>query len=269
MNMKKILVMMIVVLFAMTANAQVKRGEWLAGPVITTTNPVYSGGAAFLEEIITGLACGVNYEDGTATRELPASSQLWMPNFTYKWHAIKNLELDGDKAKFRHKMDWKLKNYSVGYRLGYMSRTAPFGFELQANYEQENMAYKLANDEDYRDATKTMFVPTALIKVRFGSYTKGAFNPTLELGGSYDYTLSFKEKIGDVTVKGKDLVNNGFSGIVGLGFTIPATHFSWAIRYSHKFYKYYNEDAELNGTKLDFNEKSTFGTFMVVSSYAF
>lgn len=180
-----------------------------------------------------------------------------------------NLELDGDKAKFRHKMDWKLKNYSVGYRLGYMSRTAPFGFELQANYEQENMAYKLANDEDYRDATKTMFVPTALIKVRFGSYTKGAFNPTLELGGSYDYTLSFKEKIGDVTVKGKDLVNNGFSGIVGLGFTIPATHFSWAIRYSHKFYKYYNEDAELNGTKLDFNEKSTFGTFMVVSSYAF
>ena len=50
--MKKILVMMIVVLFAMTANAQVKRGEWLAGPVITTTNPVYSGGAAFLEEIM-------------------------------------------------------------------------------------------------------------------------------------------------------------------------------------------------------------------------
>lgn len=101
-----------------------------------------------------------------------------------------NLELDGDKAKFRHKMDWKLKNYSVGYRLGYMSRTIPFGIELQANYEQENMAYKLANDEDYRDATKTMFVPTALIKVRFGSYTKGAFNPTLELGGSYDYTLT-------------------------------------------------------------------------------
>ena len=47
MNMKKILVMMIIVLFAMTANAQVKRGEWLVGPVITTTNPVYSGGAAF------------------------------------------------------------------------------------------------------------------------------------------------------------------------------------------------------------------------------
>lgn len=131
MNMKKILVMMIIVLFAMTANAQVKRGEWLAGPVITTTNPVYSGGAVFLAEIITGLACGVNYEDGTATRELPASSQLWMPNFTYKWHAIKNLELDGDKAKFRHKMDWKLKNYSVGYRLGYMSRTAPLDLNFK------------------------------------------------------------------------------------------------------------------------------------------
>ena len=74
--MKKILVMMIVVLFAMTANAQVKRGEWLAGPVITTTNPVYSGGAAFLEEIIAGLACGVNYEDGTATRELGSGAEV-------------------------------------------------------------------------------------------------------------------------------------------------------------------------------------------------
>lgn len=105
------------------------------------------------------------------------------------------MKIDDDKAKFRHKMDWSLKNYSVGYRLGYMSRTVPLGFEIQANYEQENMAYKMTGDEDYRDATKTMFVPTALLKVRFGSYTTGAFCPTLELGGSYDYALSYKEKL--------------------------------------------------------------------------
>ena len=114
-----------------------------------------------------------------------------------------------------------------------------------------------------------MFVPTALLKVRFGSYTTGAFCPTLEIGGSYDYALSYKEKSEGNTIKNKDLVNSGFSGIVGIGFTIPSTHWHWNLRYSHQFYKYYNKDAELDGQKLNFNEKSTFGTFMLVSTYAF
>lgn len=251
------------------ANAQVQRSEWTAGPIITTTNPIYSGAAMVAEGTIAAIYCGVDMEDGTAKRDLPSSAKFWMPMFTYKWHAIKSMKIDDEKAKFRHKMDWSLKNYSVGYRLGYMSRTAPLGFEIQANYEQVNMAYKMPEDEDYRDATKTMFVPTALLKVRFGSYTTGAFCPTLEIGGSYDYALSYKEKSEGETIKNKDLVNSGFSGIVGIGFTIPSTHWHWNLRYSHQFYKYYNKDAELDGQKLNFNEKSTFGTFMLVSSYAF
>lgn len=256
-------------IFTTNANAQVQRGEWTSGPIITTTNPIYSGAAEVLQETIIAIACGYDPEDNTTEHSLPASTPYWLPTYTYKWHAIKSMEIDGEKAKFRHKMDWSLKSYSIGYRLGYMSRTIPLGFEIQANYEQENMAYKMPDEENYRDATKTMFVPTALLKVRFGSYTKGSFNPTLELGGSYDYTLSYKEKADNETIKNKKLVNNGFSGIVGLGFTIPSTHWHWNLRYAHKFYKYYNKDAEIDGEKLNFKEKSTFGTFMIVASHAF
>lgn len=259
--MKKILILMLGAFLVISANAQIKKGEWTVGPVITTTNPIYSGVATLLLQGIEAVACGEN--------GFPPSAQLIYPDFSYNWHAIKKLEINDNKAKFQHKMDWELKNYSVGYRFGYMSRTIPLGFELQANYEQESMSYKFPNDENYRDITKTMLVPVALLKIRFGSYATESINPVLEVGGSYDYALSFKEKHGDTTIKGKEYVNNGFSGIVGLGITIPLTHVSFSIRYSHKFYKYYNSEAEYNGKMLDFNEKSTFGTFTVASSYAF
>lgn len=262
-NMTKLAVIaLLLVDCAPKANAQVRRSEWVAEPIITTTNPIYSGVAMFATAIAETAA-------GLDDEELSTSARFWIPSFTYKWHAIKSLEIDGEKAKFRHKMDWSLKNYSVGYRLGYMSRTMPIGFEIQANYEQENMAYQMPGDEDYRESTKTMLVPTALLKVRFGNYTTNSVCPVLELGGSYDYALSYKEKNQGETINNKDFINSGFSGIVGVGFNIPSTHLHWTLRYSHQFYKYYNKDAGLNGEQLNFNEKSTFGTFMLVSSYTF
>mgnify|MGYP007084417212 CR=1 FL=1 len=85
------------------ANAQVQRSEWAAGPIITTTNPIYSGAAMVAEGTIAAIYCGVDMEDGTTKRDLPSSAKFWMPMFTYKWHAIKSMKIDDEKAKFRHK----------------------------------------------------------------------------------------------------------------------------------------------------------------------
>ena len=244
------------------ADAQIQRSEWIAGPVITTTNVYYSAAGMAAGYGLGALVYGNNDEN------YPKSSQFWMPTFGVNLRTY-SMKLDGEKAKFRNKTDMSLHNYSVGYRLGYMSRNSPLGFEIQANYEQKYFAYKMPEESNYTEATRTMFVPTALLKVRFGDYYNDKICPLLELGGSYDYTLSYKEKTEDKTIKKKDLVNNGFSGIVGLGCNVPTAHLYLTLRYTHQFYKHYNKDAEINGEKLNLKEKSTFGNFLLSTIYTF
>lgn len=58
------------------ANAQVQRSEWTAGPIITTTNPIYSGAAMVAEGTIAAIYCGVDMEE-----EQPNEIYLLLPNF--------------------------------------------------------------------------------------------------------------------------------------------------------------------------------------------
>ena len=76
-NMMKLAVIAsLLTVFTTEANAQVQRSEWTVGPIITTTNPAYSGAAMVAESAIAAIYCGVDMEEGTIKRDLPASAKF-------------------------------------------------------------------------------------------------------------------------------------------------------------------------------------------------
>ena len=55
-NMMKLAVIAsLLTVFTTEANAQVQRSEWTVGPIITTTNPAYSGAAMVAESAIAAI----------------------------------------------------------------------------------------------------------------------------------------------------------------------------------------------------------------------
>ena len=163
------------------------------------------------------------------------------------------------------KQDWRFRSFSAGYHIGWLSRISPIGFDFQADFAQEGYELKFPDIEEKMKTTKQMLSTTLLAKIRLMKYESNRINPVIGIGGSYNYTLRYKD---DIT-HDKDALNNGFTGIIDLGFINTEAHIQWSLRYEHTFYNFYNKDFELNGMKIYEDSKSTFGRIGAVFTYSF
>ena len=230
---KSQLLIIALLLMHSAAKAQISRGLWEYGPVITTTNNGYGWVAENLK--VYGLACanGMGFAN---------ENRWWIPTFRSRFDVVKDIDTpEGDvKVKWA---DWGLKNYSIGYHLGYMSYVAPIGFDVQVDYERQTWRAKFPGKDSYTNYRKQMIVPTVLLKTRFGDFAKHTFNVVAEAGAKYNCVIGAK---GDYD-KTKSL-NNGVTGVVGLGVINTVTHFSLQVRYEHDFFDYFNEDFSPDGS---------------------
>lgn len=266
--MKKKLVFLLILASSFTRiDAQVRRSDWQYGVVLETDNPVYVIAAYYLTSEIPSILMGTE-----ETVNFIYKNRWWYPLFIrHRANIINKLEFDNGKASVYPKgwgfdgIDWRLLNYTVGYHLGYLSRVSPFGFDIQASYSQDGFRVRMPSDEKAQNVVKKMVSGTALLRIRMGKYETASINPVLEIGGRYDHAFHYH----DNTIDDKDAVNNGFTGIVGLGFTTTNSHVSWSLRYEHAFYDYYNKDFTFNGVPIFSGAKSTFGKLGASVSYGF
>lgn len=247
-------------LSASSGYAQIGRSDWSYGPVFQSDNFIYNA-------LFTGLQ--MIDEDGFV-----AENSWWIPSVRYRANIIQRMEFDSGKAEIYPKfwgfssistMDWTFRNFSAGYHLGWLSRVFPIGFDIQADYVQDGYKIKMPNSEDKQSIIKRMLSATALLRIRLLQYDTNRINPIIEIGGSYNYALHYH----DDYIHDKDAVNNGFTGIIGLGFTNTETHMTWALRYEHSFYNYYNKDFIFNGAPIFSGAKSTFGKLGASLTYSF
>lgn len=88
------------------SNAQIKRGEWDFGPVITTTNSLY----------------GLLLNGAGATIKSP-----WYPSVFNRWSVMQSVHTPYGHAKIKY-FDWELRNIAVAYRVSYQSKVNPFEY---------------------------------------------------------------------------------------------------------------------------------------------
>lgn len=252
--------------------AQIGRSDWSFGPIIETNNLIYSGLGSILQSLPANIAVAME-DDATieSVGNFYVKNKWWIPDFRYRANLVQKMEFANGEAKLYPKAwglshwDWGLRNYSAGYQVGYLSRVSPVGFELEAKYVQDGYEMQLPGSDDKQDIIKRMLQTTALLKVRFMKYDKTRINPVLEIGGSYNYAFHYHDDV----INDKDAVNNGFTGIIGLGFTNTELHLSWSLRYEHTFYDFYNKDFMYNGNAIFAGSKSSFGKLGVAVSYGF
>ncbi len=253
-------------IMATPASAQVHRSEWSFGPVLRTNNFIYFMGATMIKMTPYILA-----DDEETSAVFYLKNRWWIPEFRYRADVLQTMEFSDEKAKLKPSaygfgnMDWSLSTFTGGYHLGYMSRTIPLGFDIQVDYGQEGYKLQTPGSDVTDKIKKSMITGQALLKIRLLSYSEARLNPVLEIGGSYDQALTYKDNV----IDDKDAVNSGFNGIIGLGFTNTESHLSWSLRYQHAFYDYYDKDYEYNGVPIYKDTDSKFGKLEVALTLGF
>lgn len=265
-------VLMLLALFSYKVKAQIGRSEWSYGVILQSDNIVYSELGSILSFCpVFIVAANEDQEQMEKVEEFYVKNLWWIPSFRYRANIVQSMDFPEGKATVYPKAwglsnwDWKLNNYSVGYHVGYLSRIYPIGFDLQADYIQDGYKIKMKGADEKKTIVKRMFSATALLKVRLLKYDANRINPVIELGGGYHYAFHYHDDV----INDKGAVKNGFTGIIGIGFTNTETHFSWSLRYEHSFYDFYNEDFVYEGVPVFAGTKSTFGKLGVAVSYGF
>lgn len=246
-----------------TVSAQIERNDWSCGLVLQSDNFVYNLAANVVKVVPLTIS-----EDAA---EFYENNFWWIPEIMYRANVVQKMEFANGKATVYPKawgfsgFDWGLRNYSVGYHVGYLSKLFPLGFDFEVDYVQDGYKIKMPLTENKMSIIKRMISTTALLRIRLMSYHSHTLNPVLEVGGSYDYAFHYHDK----NIDDKDAVNNGFSGIIGLGITNTENHFTWTIRYTQPFYDFYNKDFKYDGVPVFEGSKSTFGRLGFAISYGF
>lgn len=250
---------------------QLSRGEWSYGVVFETDNFIYNLIGTNLRGLPATIAYAIGEDKFEKTSEFYAKNLWWIPDFRYRANIVQKLEFANGNAVIHPKawgfggIDWGFNNYAVGYHVGYLSRTNPFGFDLQVSYWQDGYKIDLPQSDMSMKIVKRMVSTALLGKIRIGKYESSRINPILEIGASYNYAFHYHDDF----INDKDAVNNGFNGIVGLGFTNTETHLSWSLRYEHSFFNFYNRDFTYEGQKIFDGSKSRFGRLGIALSYGF
>lgn len=252
---KFLLVFILLLLINSPAKAQITRGLWEYGPVITTNNNGYGWVTENLKTFGFASLDGVEFWN---------KNRWWIPSFRSRFDLVKDIDTPAGDVKVKW-ADWGLRNYSLGYHVGYLSYVIPLGFDVQVDYEKQNWRSLFPGRDGYKNYEKQMIVPTILLKTRIGDYTRGTFNVILEAGAKYNCVLSAKGDYDQV----KSL-NNGFTGVFGIGVINSYSHFAIQLRYEHDFFDYFNSNFSPNGTSKPYDGvTSKHGTFNLYTSFGF
>lgn len=220
---KKILILIVVLvaLFATNVNGQVQRGFWDWGPTVEiSSNPMYAYLGGCIEMMIPRFGHAGSFGRASGTEKF-----------------ILNRRVQTPFGEVRNKpwWDWVPRNFAVGFRGGYTPMTSVMGFEVALKYERQNWRLKMPGAEDYVNYSKQMLTPEASLNFSIGSMTS-SFRLCLEPGVRYNLALSAKGDYND-----KDYVNNGMTGLFGIGCNFLNT-FKILIRYERDFFDFFNED---------------------------
>lgn len=255
----------------------IKRSEWSFRPEITTDNVIIG---------VVGMTGGMGletvlYGEGESPWWFPLVTYRGNPgmflkeDYTYHNRTSRNDYQHDMTMIYNNKnrlIDFKDIGYSIGGCFTYMSKEIPIGLWFKLSYEQQvykikgatggvkgymsqdgEWIYDKSSDVKYTSEigkligdnatlSKQMIVPEAGVKFRFGKYRTSDLMFTIDLGARYDYAIDSKGLFG-----GKDVVNNGITGIIGFAYGRPDKHFQVGFDYEHPFYDYFNKSYSPDG----------------------
>lgn len=239
------------------ALAQIQRSEWTASPRITTDNLLYT----------LGIGTAVQLIDNDF-----AESHSWLiPDVQYTANVVQNLEFANGKATIYPQAfglshwDWKMRRYSVGYNVGYLSRMFPLGFSAGVDYVQDGYDVLMPEATERTEIVKRMVAPYVTLQIRLLSYENRNYNIVLDMGSAYNYAFHYH----DNTINDAKAVNNGFTAIGSISYYNTHSHIKTGIKYEHALYDFYNKDYLHDGVSVFAGSKSSFGSLSGFFTKAF
>lgn len=241
-----------------------RRGEWTVQ--FTTRSQLLE---MFSWAIIPRITSSLLVDEATEG-QLP-----WFGNY-YELYIPYKLETPYGELKPK-RFRWWGGNYSMGIKGGYMSYNIPLGFYVGVYYSHQRWEVEMPGTDYYTQFNKSMICPEAILRFRFGSYYDSKICPLLDIGGCYNYAFKSNNKSWQVPSSGisvapskdLDVVNNGYTGILGIGVLFPSSHINLMLMYRHDYYNYFNNNYTINGVKPYDGWKTQRGALSLAVEYGF
>jgi hypothetical protein len=218
----------------------------------------------------------VSINDLSAQERRKSNSFIFYPHINMSGVTMWNLPLkmsgpDGDIEVSHRKLNlkfWK-DNYKFDYGDFYAGMTMIYVNPLSViggfaflDYKNKGFDMKYPGEEDYRRHYAQAIAPALGLRVRTGRLT--GFHWVVEAGAAYNYNFKYNGSYDNKL----DVINNGFTGIYGIGFEFISgrrndrrysssttsyqyaskeSYFSMTLQYQKDHYNFFNESFSPDG----------------------
>lgn len=229
-------------------NAQ---GQFLFGVECNSGNLWSEAFLGFPTRFINALILGMQGYDIGEMGGVPGSS------LTYRYNRIK---VNGQKVDYEGHNTFGFKavdlfrDFEYSLKFGWQPRQIPVGFYARVGYRHENFETRLTDNDDWTKHRINCLRPGLGIRISplENMLEESGWCPIVEIGGYYDYYLSYKGAYGD----DKDQLNNGVSANIGIGIK-GESGTAIMLTFEKENYDLFNKDFTVNGVKPYADTKST------------
>jgi hypothetical protein len=178
-------------------------------------------------------------------------------SFTYRYNRIKD---NGQKVDYKgHNMfGFKavdlFRDFEYSLKFGWQPRQLPVGFYARVGYRHENFQTRHQGNDNWTKHRINCLRPGLGIRVSplENMVRKNGWCPIVDVGGYYDYYISYKGTYGN----DKDQLNNGVSTYIGIGLKNESGT-AFMLTFDNENYDLFNKDFTVDGVKPYADTKST------------
>lgn len=247
---EKALVSLLLMMFLMPSNAKAQ-GKFIFGAECNSGNLWSVGILGIPTRLINAVILEMQGYNIGEMAGVPGSA------VTYRFNRIK---VNGQKVDYdgNHFFGFKgvdlFRDFEYSLKFGYQPTQIPVGFYARVGYRHENFETRLSDTDDWTKHRLNCLRPGLGIRISpmENLLDEHAVCPIIELGGYYDYYLSYKGAYG----KDKDQLNNGVSLYVGIGIK-GESGTAFMLTFDHENYDLFNKDFMVNGVKPYADTKTT------------
>lgn len=230
----------IVLLFPANATA---KGKFIFGVECNSGNIWSEGFLGIPTRYINGVVMAMQGYDIEEQGSFPGSS------LTFRFNRIKvngqKIDYNGNKF-FGFKGLDLFRDFEYSLKFGWQPKQIPVGFYARLGYRHENFDTRISKADDWTEHRLNCLRPGIGVRISPLENILDDFIlcPIIELGGYYDYYLSYKGAYGN----DKEQLNNGVSAYIGVGVK-GKSGTAFMLTLDRENYSLFNKNYTVDGIK--------------------
>lgn len=190
---------------------------------------------------------------GNSLMDLIGKPHKYMPQFVSMFNVGVNIDNPAGGMVFKSETFWKRaflgglvetpkQNYRAGLEIMYQKRTFPIAIYVNCDYMYDKYIMREIYETEFSKYIRQGISGTFGNRVFIGSIYR-IIRPIIDAGVTYNYYFDYKGSYENSL----DVINNGFSFIVGTGVELQEARMCIILKYERQCYDFFNNEFTPDG----------------------